>query len=119
MLAAVIVDDEARNIALLSYCLEKYCPEISLVASFTKKTKAISHLRNNKPDILFLNIVLDAGSGFDILDAIDYDEIHVVMCSAHDEFALKAIRYQVTYYLLKPLEIQDLISTVEKKYKRV
>ena len=119
MLNAVIVDDEIRNIALLSYCIEKYCPQVSLVASFTKKTKAISHLRNNKPDILFLNIVLDAGSGFDILDAIDYDEIHVVMCSAHDEFALKAIRYQVTYYLLKPLEIQDLISTVEKKYKRV
>ena len=76
-------------------------------------------MRNNKPDILFLNIVLDAGSGFDILDAIDYDEIHVVMCSAHDEFALKAIRYQVTDYLLKPLEIQDLISTVEKIQKRI
>ena len=106
MLSTVIVDDEARNIALLSHCLEKYCPEISLVASFTKKTKAISHLRNNKPDILFLNIVLDAGSGFDILDAIDYDEIHVVMCSAHDEFALKAIRYQVTDYLLKPLKFK-------------
>ena len=76
-------------------------------------------MRNNKPDILFLNIVLDAGSGFDILDAIDYDEIHVVMCSAHGEFALKAIRYQVTDYLLKPLEIQDLISTVEKIQKRI
>ena len=41
------------------------------------------------------------------------------MCSAHDEFALKAIRYQVTDYLLKPLEIQDLISTVEKIQKRI
>ena len=119
LLTAVIVDDEARNIALLSHCLEKYCPEISLVASFTKKTKAISHLRNNKPDILFLDIVLDVGSGFDILEAIDYENIRVVMCSAHDEFALKAIRYQVTDYLLKPLEIQDLISTVEKIQKKI
>tara|TARA_E500000178_G_scaffold318949_1_gene340782 strand:+ start:273 stop:461 length:189 start_codon:yes stop_codon:yes gene_type:complete len=62
-------------------------------------------LRNNKPDILFLDIVLDAGSSFDIFEAIDYDYIHVVMCSAQDEFTLKAIRYKVTYYLLKPLEI--------------
>jgi two-component system LytT family response regulator len=76
-------------------------------------------LRNNKPDILFLDIVLDSGSGFDILEEIDHEDIRVVMCSAHDEFALKAIRYQVTDYLLKPLEIQDLISTVEKIEKRI
>jgi two-component system LytT family response regulator len=119
LISAVIVDDEARNIALLSHCLEKYCPQVSLVASFTKKKKAISHLRNNKPDILFLDIVLDSGSGFDILEEIDHEDIRVVMCSAHDEFALKAIRYQVTDYLLKPLEIQDLISTVEKIEKRI
>jgi len=119
LLTAVIVDDEIRNIALLSYCIEKYYPQISLVASFTKKKKAISHLRNNKPDILFLDIILDSGSGFDILDQIDYDDIRVVMCSAHDEFALKAIRYQVTDYLLKPLEIQDLITTVEKVEKQL
>jgi two-component system LytT family response regulator len=65
--------------------------KVSLVASFTKKKKAISHLRNNKPDILFLDIVLDSGSGFDILEEIDHEDIRVVMCSAHDEFALKAI----------------------------
>ena len=76
-------------------------------------------MRNNKPDILFLDIVLDVGSGFDILEDIDYEDIRVVMCSAHDEFALKAIRYQVTDYLLKPLEIQDLISTVEKIQKKI
>ena len=76
-------------------------------------------MRNNKTDILFLDIVLDVGSGFDILEDIDYEDIRVVMCSAHDEFALKAIRYQVTDYLLKPLEIQDLISTVEKIQKKI
>tara|TARA_B100001093_G_scaffold440160_1_gene440526 strand:- start:147 stop:302 length:156 start_codon:yes stop_codon:yes gene_type:complete len=48
-------------------------------------------LRNNKPDILFLDIILDAGSGFDILEAIDYENINIVMCSAHDEFTLKQL----------------------------
>ena len=71
MLNAVIVDDEIRNIVLLSYCIEKYCPQVSLVASFTKKKKAISNLRNSKHDILFLDIILDSGSGFDILDQIE------------------------------------------------
>ena len=76
-------------------------------------------MRNNKTDILFLDIVLDVGSGFDILEDIDYEDIRVVMCSAHYEFALKAIRYQVTDYLLKPLEIQDLISILEKIQKKI
>lgn len=119
MFSAVIVDDEARNIALFSYYLEKYCPNISIEASFTKKAKAISYLSTNKPDILFLDIVLDEGSGFDILDQLGDHGMHVVMCTAHDEFALRAIRYQVVDYLLKPLEIQDLVSTVDKIEKKL
>ena len=120
MFTAVIVDDEARNIALLSYYIEKYCPKIKLVASFSKKKKAVEYLCSSKPDILFLDIVLDEGSGFDILDEVNHDDMQVVMCTAHDEFALRAIRYQVVDYLLKPIEIQDLIATVdtiEKKLK--
>ena len=69
---------------------------------------------SNKPDILLLDIVLDEGSGFDILDEVSCNEMQVVMCTAHDEFALRAIRYQVVDYLLKPLGIQDLIATVNK-----
>lgn len=120
MLTAVIVDDEARNIAILFYYLEKYCPKIKLIASFSKKNKAVQYLLSNKPDILFLDIVLDRGSGFDILDEVNHTDMQIVMCTAHDEFALRAIRYQVVDYLLKPVEIQDLISTVdtiEKKHK--
>jgi two-component system LytT family response regulator len=111
---AVVVDDEARNIALFSYYLEKYCPDIQLLAAYTKKGKAISFLKQTKPDILFLDIVLDIGSGFDVLDAVGHEGMQVVLCTAHDEFALRAIRYQVVDYLLKPLEIQDLINTVDK-----
>lgn len=119
LLTAVIVDDEARNIALFSYYLEKYCPNIKLVASFLKKSKAIDYLLSKKPDILFLDIVLDHGSGFDILDEICCDDTQVVMCTAHDEFALRAIRYQVVDYILKPIEIQDLIATVDKIDKKL
>lgn len=117
-MTAVVVDDEARNIALFSYYLEKYCPNVQLEACFSKKAKAISYLRSKKPDILFLDIVLDNGSGFDVLDEVGFNDMQVVLCTAHDEFALRAIRYQVVDYLLKPLEIQELISTVnliEKK----
>ena len=66
-----------------------------------------------------MDIVLDDGSGFDLLDNIDYSHLHVVMCTAHGEFALKAIQYEVVDYLLKPVEIQDLQDTVLKIKDRV
>lgn len=49
-----------------------------------------------------------------MLDQIDYTPLHIVICTAHDEFALKAIQYEVVDYLLKPIEIQDLQQTIEK-----
>lgn len=59
-------------------------------------------------------MILDEGTGFDILDNIDYSDIHIVICTAHDEFALKAIQYEVVDYLMKPIEIQDLQNTIDK-----
>ena len=59
-------------------------------------------------------MILDEGTGFDLLDQMDYADIHIVICTAHDEFALKAIQYEVVDYLLKPIEIQDLQQTIEK-----
>ena len=65
-------------------------------------------------DILFLDLILDEGTGFDLLDQIDYADLHIVICTAHDEFALKAIQYEVVDYLLKPIEIKDLQQTIAK-----
>jgi len=65
-------------------------------------------------NILFLDLILDNGTGFDLLDNIDYSDMHIVICTAHDEFAIKAIQYEVVDYMLKPIEIQDLKQTLEK-----
>jgi two-component system LytT family response regulator len=118
-LKCVIVDDEPRNVELLSYYINKYCPELEIEGEFSRRKLAESYLKDNSVDVLFLDIVLDEGSGFDLLDNIDYSDIHVVMCTAHGEFALKAIQYEVVDYLLKPVEIQDLKDTILKIKDRV
>ena len=59
-------------------------------------------------------MILDQGTGFDLLDQIDYAHLHIIICTAHDEFALKAIQYEVVDYLLKPIEIQDSQQTIVK-----
>ena len=79
---------------------------------------ALEYLENEdnlrELDIIFLDMILDEGTGFNILDNIDYSGIHIVICTAHDEFALKAIQYEVVDYLMKPIEIQDLQNTIDK-----
>ena len=89
-----------------------------MLAPFLKKKVALQYLEDqanlSELDIIFLDMVLDEGTGFDILDHIDYSDIHIVICTAHDEFALKAIQYEVVDYLMKPIEIQDLQNTIDK-----
>ncbi len=110
----VIIDDEFKNVELLGYYIEKYCPSLYISAKFTRLKEAERYLHSKVPDILFLDIILDQGTGFDLLERVIKPSTFVVMCTAHDEFALKAIRYKVEDYLLKPIEIQDLVDTVHK-----
>ena len=113
-----MIDDEPRNLELLTYYIEKYCADLQIEAAFSKRVEAEKYLKdeNNRSavDILFLDLILDEGTGFDLLDQIDFAHLHIVICTAHDEFALKAIQYEVVDYLLKPIEIQDLQNTIEK-----
>ena len=113
-----MIDDEPRNLELLTYYIEKYCADLQIEAAFSKRVEAEKYLKdeNNRSavDILFLDLILDEGTGFDLLDQIDFAHLHIVICTAHDEFALKAIQYEVVDYLLMPIEIQDLQNTIEK-----
>lgn len=114
-----LVDDEPKNLEILAYYITTYCPQLDVVAQLSTRKSAISYLKANPPQILFLDIVLDEGSGFDVLDAFDYSQTQVVFCTAHDEYALKAFRYQAHDYQLKPIEIKDLIKTAESVIKKI
>lgn len=117
--SVAIVDDESKNLEILAYYITTYCPQLEVVAQLSTRKSAIRYLKANPPQILFLDIVLDEGSGFDILDAFDYSQTQVVFCTAHDEYALKAFRYQAHDYQLKPIEIKDLIKTTESVIKKI
>ena len=117
-LKCILIDDEPRNLELLNYYIEKYCPDLQIEAIFSKRAIAEDYLKDESKcsviDIIFLDLILDQGTGFDLLDQIDYAHLHIIICTAHDEFALKAIQYEVVDYLLKPIEIQDLQQTIVK-----
>lgn len=111
---AVIVEDEDRGRKLLETMLRKYCPEIQVIAVAETVEEAISIISSVKPDVVFLDIELPDGSGFKILDQLSYLTFNVIFVTAYEHYALKAIKRSALDYLLKPLDIDDLVAAVQK-----
>lgn len=118
-LAAVVVDDEPSNIELLEHFIKKYCPTVEVIGQADTKEDAIQIIPQLKPDILFLDIILDEGTGFDVLEAIHSDDLQVIFVTAFDNFAIKAFKYNAVDFILKPLQIEDLIIAVNNASERI
>ena len=114
MINALIVDDEAKATMLLRKQLKRYCPEINVVGEAQRVDDAIKLIEQNQPQLVFLDIEMPGGNGFDLLEKIEIRNFHVVFITAYSEFAIKAFRFSVTDYLLKPVNPELLIQAVQK-----
>lgn len=113
-LRAIVVDDEVENIRGLKYVLEKYCPYIDVVASATDVESGITTINNIEPDIAFLDIQLNENLSFDILDRVTFKEAKVVFVTGYDDYAIKAFQYNAIDYILKPLDIDEVVRVTNK-----
>lgn len=111
---AVIVDDEINNILLLKHFISQYCLNIKVVGEALTTSEAISIINEIEPDILFLDIRLNGKDVFEVLDQIKISKSQVIFVTSHDEYALKAIKYNAIDYILKPIVIEDLIISINK-----
>ncbi|MBC7862442.1 MAG: response regulator transcription factor [Bacteroidia bacterium] len=111
---AVIIDDieQARN--TLKKDLATYCPVVNLVGEADGVVNGAKLLSKEKPDVLFLDIQMQDGSGFDLLEIIKDASIKVIFVTAYDAYAIKALRYSAVDYLLKPIDPDELKAAVEK-----
>lgn len=117
MIQAVLVDDEQNSRETLKGKLELFCPEVEVVGEAGDVKTALETIKSKKPDLLFLDIELSGESGFDLLTAIrDEKDMNpaIVFITAHDEFAIKAIKFSALDYLLKPIDPEDLVKAVRK-----
>lgn len=110
---AIIIDDEEDARRIVRKYVERYCPELLVVAEANGVKKGLEILENNKVDLLFLDINLGDGTGFDLLDALGSATPKVIFTTAFDDFAVKAFRYHALDYLLKPIEPEDFAKAVE------
>lgn len=116
---AILVDDEKNNSEILREILKRYCPQVDVVTVCTDITSAAQQIETLKPDLVFLDIQMPNGSGFDLLDRIQQKNMEVIFVTAYDNFLLKAIRYSALDYILKPVNITELVNAVNRAEKRI
>ena len=114
MLRAVILDDEPNCSKTMELLLREFCPQVELLASFNHPTKAITFLKSNEIQLLFLDIDMPILNGFELLDQIQPVNFHIIFTSAYDQYAIKAFKYSAYDYLLKPIDENELATAVER-----
>ena len=119
MITAIIVDDEPKGISTLRRFLANYCPLVDVLADARNASEAKKLILSLHPQIIFLDIEMPYGSGFDLLRMLPGLEAEVIFITAFDRYALDAFRYSALDYLLKPVNIAQLKDAVSKAEKRI
>ena len=114
MLEAVIVDDEIKALQSLSWELTNFSDEIKVSASFTDPFEALFYLEKNTPDCLFLDIEMPTMDGFQFIQKLTNKNFPVVITTAYNQYAIKALKNEAIDYLLKPIDTDDLEETIVK-----
>ena len=110
----ILVDDEPLNLDGLEKMITRYCPELTVVGKANNAQEALELIRSLSPQIVFLDIQMPRENAFDLLDKLMPVNFEIIFVTAFDNYALKAIRYSALDYLLKPVDMDELRTAVQK-----
>ncbi|GAB5475521.1 MAG: LytTR family DNA-binding domain-containing protein [Maribacter sp.] len=111
-LKAIIVEDEANSREILRNYLTKYCPEVALIGEAASIEEAQKLVSGTDLDLVFLDVEMPFGTGFDFLDQLPDRTFETVFVTAYDHYAIDALNNHAAYYLMKPINIDELIKAV-------
>ncbi len=114
MINAIIIDDEELGRTLLGNILNKYCKNVNIVGQASSAKDGFELINNVSPDLVFLDIEMPGGSGFDLLEKITDKNLGIIFTTAYNQYAVKAFKFNAIDYLLKPINIEELIASVNK-----
>src|SRR5690606_6755210 len=117
MIKAVIIDDEPKAIQSLTWELSGFSDDIEVIKTFTSPEDAIDYIDCNVFDCLFLDIQMPTMDGFQLLGKLTNKDFAVIITTAYNEFAIKALKNEAIDYLLKPIDSDDLKETIQKVKK--
>jgi two-component system LytT family response regulator len=113
-LKAILVDDELSSLQNLQQKLMEFCPEVKVIAMSQKPEEAIFLIRHHNPDVIFLDIEMPRISGFRMLDELQGMRAEIIFTTAYNHYAIEAIRISAFDYLVKPIALEDLQSSVHR-----
>lgn len=113
-LQVIIVEDEFHSRETLKTFLEEYCPEVEVLDTASNVEEAITKISNYQPNLVFMDIELQTGTGFDVIQKIKHLNFHLIFTTAFEHYAIKAIKFSSIDYLLKPIDLEELLEAVQK-----
>lgn len=118
MYKAVIIDDEQDAIEAIELILKENFSTIHVVGKAQSVQKAIETINITNPDIVFLDIEMPTGNGFDVLEGLNNRNFNLIFVTAYNQYAIKAFKYSAVDYILKPIDISELVCAIEKIEQR-
>jgi len=119
LLSALIVDDEKNGRENLAGLIQSHCPQIRVVGEARSVEQAIAGIQEHQPQLIFLDIEMPGGNGFQLLEHFKDFPFEVIFVTAYDNYAIRAIRFSASDYILKPINLNELIAAVGKVSLRI
>lgn len=109
---AIIVEDEEVSRKILKKYLAKYCPNVELLGEASNITDGLELIEKHELDLVFLDVEMPFGNGFDLLEKVENRTFETIFVTAYDHYAIEALNNHASYYLLKPISIDELIKAI-------
>lgn len=114
MINAVVIEGENRTLDIIVRTIETYSPNVSIASQANDMKSGISAINEHEPDLVLLDIKLNDGSGFELIDHFNPPDFKIIFFSSYTDYAIKAIRYNAVDYILRPVK-EDLLAQAIRK----
>ncbi len=111
-LNAIIIEDEANSREILRNYLSNYCPDVNLLDEAATIQEGLELIKKNNPDLVFLDVEMPFGNAFDLLEQLPDRTFETVFVTAYNQYAMDALNTHAAYYLMKPINIDELVKAV-------
>lgn len=121
MIKALIIDDDSISRMLLREILKKTIKNVELLGEASSVEEGLALIEQKDPDVVFLDISMPDGTGFDLLDKLKKIDFKIIFITAYSEYAIKAFKYSAFDYLVKPINVEELTKAINRipKTKKV
>jgi len=118
LIKTILLDDEPDAIKLLQLQIDKNCPNVEIIGTFTNPKLAIQSIKKTPPDLLLIDVEMPNLNGFDVLEKLMPIDFSIIFVTAFNQYAIRAFKYNAIDYLVKPIDISELQNAIEKASQR-